>query len=188
MSSSMKKVTTANCKEITFTKDNPDNLKKVLACHKNILICGIKGAGKITNTVSALRDKRNVYYIGNPVDYEGKRRQGSFEKYLKYIHALKKDINIIGEIPALFEFSDRIVLIIDEIFGRSDSELEQISRLFDMENIQVIQIVGCLKNMGKLIDKIDIIVELHHDGAFIIDKELGKAICEIFWRKQPRLY
>jgi hypothetical protein len=186
--STVKKGVSDSCKEITFSKNNPDNLKKVLACYKNILICGIKGVGKITNTVAAIMDKSNVYYIGNPVDYEGKRRQGSYEKYLKYILTLKKDINIISDVPALFKIKDRIILIIDEIYGRSDSQLEQISRLFEMENIQIIQIVGCLKNMGKLIAKIDVIVELHHDGAFIIDKELGKAICEIFWRKQPKLY
>jgi len=34
-----------------------------------------------------------------------------------------------------------------------------------------------------LINKIDVIVELHNDGAFIIDKELGRSICAIFGKK-----
>ena len=52
-----------------------------------------------------------------------------------------------------------------------------------MDNIQVIQIVGCMKNMGRLIDKIDIIIDMHHNGAFIVDKGLAKAICRIFGPK-----
>lgn len=178
----MKKVIKELTKDIIFTKDNADNIRKVVGIYKNVLVCGIKGVGKITNTVTAVKDNTNVYYIGNPFDYEGKRRPGSYEKYLKYISSLKEDIKIVEDINRLFRVRSDIILIIDEIYGRSDAQLEQISRLFDVENIRIIQIVGCMKNMGGLIDKIDIIVELHHDWAFIIDKELGKAICNIFGR------
>lgn len=171
------------CKKIIFTKDNPDNLKKVVECSKNVLVCGVKGVGKITNTVQAVRENTNVYYIGNRVDYEGKTRPGSFEKYLTYILALKKDIHIVNNLDELFALKNSIILIIDEIYGRSEAQLAQIDRLLDMENIRIIQIVGCMKYMGSLIDKIDAIVELHLDGAFMIDKELGKAICEILGKK-----
>ena len=179
----MKKEASEVCKDMVFTNDNVSNLKKVLGCHKNILICGIKGVGKITNTVKAVKGNSNVYYIGNPVDFEGKRRPGSYEKYLEYILSLKKDIKIVDDISKLFTIKEKIVLIIDEIYGRSDTHLEQIGHLLDMENIQIIQIVGCMKNMGRLITKIDVIVELHLDTAFIVDNELAKAICTIFSRK-----
>jgi hypothetical protein len=170
-------------KKITFTKDNPDNIKQVIECYKNVLVCGVKGVGKISNTVQAVRENTNVYYIGNLVDYEGKTRPGSYQKYLSYILSLKKDIHIADNMDALLAVKDDILLIIDEIYGRSEAQLAQIDRLLDMRNIRIIQIVGCMKYMGSLIDKIDAIVELHLDGAFMIDKELGKAICEILGKK-----
>ena len=168
---------------IAFTSDNAENMKKVISGYKNILVCGIKGVGKITNTVQAVQDKTNVYYTGNPVDFEGKSRPGSYDKYLKYIMSLKKDIQMVDDINTLFDLKDKIILIIDEIYGRSEEQLKDISRLYAMENIQVLQIVGCMKSMGHLINKIDVIVELHGDGAFIVDNELGKAICGIFAKK-----
>jgi hypothetical protein len=178
-----KAVLSEQCREIVFTSDNAGNMKKIIDCYKNILVCGIKGVGKITNTVQALQDKPNVYYTGNPVDFEGKLRPGSYEKYLKYIITLKKDITQVNDINTLLTLKDKIVLIIDEIYGRSQEQLAHISRLYDMENIQILQIVGCMKSMGTLIDKVDVIVELHNDGAFIVDNELGKAICRIFGKK-----
>ncbi len=171
------------CKKITLTGNNPENIKKLIECYKNVLVCGVKGVGKITNTVQAVRKNTNVYYIGNRVDYEGKTRPGSFEKYLAYILALKKDLHIAANLDELAALKDDIILIIDEIYGRSEAQLAQISVLLDMKNIRIIQIVGCMKYMGALIDKIDAIVELHLDGAFMIDKELGKAICEILGKK-----
>lgn len=170
--------------DLAFTGDNPENIRKAIEKHKNILICGIKGVGKITNTITAVKNNTNVYYIGNPFDYEGKRRPGSYEKYLKYIASLKNDITIVADLKELFDIKDEIILIIDEIYGRSEEELRKISRIFDTENIRVVQIVGCMKNMRELIQKIDLIVELHPDGAFFIDKELAVAICRIYGNKQ----
>jgi hypothetical protein len=178
-----KEINETSAEHITFTADNPANIRKALDRYKNVLVCGIKGMGKITNTVTALKDNTNVYYVGNPYDYEGKRRPGSYEKYLNYISSLKEDIKIVDHIDDLFRIRDEIILIIDEIYGRREEQLEKIRRIFDIGNIRVIQIVGCLKNMGGLIDKIDLIVELHPDGAFIIDKDLGRAICRIFGKK-----
>ncbi|MBI5640083.1 MAG: hypothetical protein HZA17_06650 [Nitrospirae bacterium] len=184
----MKKTQKDSAEDIVFTADNAENIREALACCKNILVCGIKGVGKITNTVTAVKDNTNVYYIGNPFDYEGKRRPGSYEKYLKYILSLKNDIKIIEDIERLFKIREDIILIIDEIFGRSEAQLGQIGRLFDAENIKVVQIVGCMKTMGDLIDKCDIIIELHPDGAFTVDKELGKAICRIFGKTDKPLF
>jgi len=179
----MKDNSKEGCRNIIFAKDNVENIRKAIGCCKNVLICGIEGVGKITNTVMAVKDNNNVYYSGNPLDYEGKLRPGSYEKYLKYILSLKKDIRTVEDLNELLNTKDDIILIIDEIYGRNNTHLEQISRLFDMENIRVIQIVGCMKNMGSLIDKIDMIVELHLDSAFIVDKELAQAICRIFGKK-----
>ncbi|MDH4232105.1 MAG: hypothetical protein OEW04_08760 [Nitrospirota bacterium] len=179
----MKKALKGPSHSIVFTGDNVDNMKKVIGSYKNILVCGVKGVGKITNTVQALQDNTNVYYSGNPVDFEGKSRPGSYEKYLKYILNLKKDITRVNHLSSLFTEKNRIILIIDEIYGRSEEQLAEISRLYDMENIQILQIVGCMKSMGPLIEKIDVIVELHNDGAFIVDNELGRVICAIFGKK-----
>jgi hypothetical protein len=179
----LKKEETESSRKIVFTKDNPGNIRSVIECCKNIVICGVKGVGKITNTIQAVKDNTNIYYIGNPVDFEGKKRPGSYDRYLNYIMSLKKDLNMVKGIQTLFKIRQKIILIIDEIYGRSEVQLEQIDKLLDMENIQVIQIVGCMKNMGNLIDKVDIIVDMHHNGAFIVDKELAKAICRIFGPK-----
>lgn len=179
----MKKEAKAGFSDLVFTSDNSENIRRVMGLYKNVVICGIKGVGKITRTVAAVTDNTNVYYVGNPLDYEGKRRPGSYEKYLSYIHSLKDDITIVEDIARLFKISSNIIVIVDEIYGRSETQLERISRLMDMENIQIFQIVGCLKNMGWLIGKADIILELHHDGAFVVDKEIARAICEIFGRK-----
>jgi hypothetical protein len=171
------------CKPVVFTADNAENMKAVISCYKNILVCGIKGVGKITNTVQALQDRTNVYYIGNPVDFEGKSRPGSYLKYLQYIMTLKKDIYRTDDISSLHGIRKKIILIIDEIYGRNEKQLNEISRLYDEQNIQILQIVGCMKSMGSLINKVDVIVELHNDGAFLVDLDLGKAICGIFARK-----
>jgi hypothetical protein len=179
----MKKTVPDQCSNVVFTSDNVENMKAVIRCHKNILVCGVKGVGKITNTVQAVQGETNVYYVGNPVDFEGKSRPGSYEKYLKYITSLKRDVTRIDDIHTLFGLKHKIILIIDEIYGRSPEQLNDISRLYDMQNIQILQIVGCMKSMGTLIDKVDVIVELHNDGAFIVDNALGKAICAIFGKK-----
>lgn len=179
----MKKAVKESFRDLVLTADSPSNIRLLLGNYKNILVCGIKGVGKITNTVTAVKEKTNVCYLGNPVDFEGRRRPGSYDKYLKYILSLKADMRVVDDIGSLLGIKDKIILIIDEIYGRSESQLEQISRLFDAEDIQVVQIVGCLKNMGDLINKIDVIIELHPDGAFLIDKELCLAICRIFGKK-----
>ena len=94
-------------KEIIFTGDNPSNVKKAVTSYKNVLICGVKGVGKITNTIPALEHNNNVYYLGNPVDYEGKLRPGSYGKYLNYILSLKNDLKTVTDITKLFSVRHR---------------------------------------------------------------------------------
>ncbi len=181
----MKKENTEQQIQDTFTADNIDNIRKAIAHGKNILICGVEGVGKITNTVQAVKNATNVYYLGNPLDYEGKMRPGSYEKYLTYINSLKRDIKIIEDIEGFLTITQPVVLIIDEVYGRSPDEYAQISRLMDMKNVQIIQITGCIKNMKRLIDKVDFILELHVEGAFSVEKDLAQAICRILGKEKP---
>jgi len=167
-----------SAKILTFTADHPENIRKAMAVHKNVLICGIKGVGKITNTIKAVRENTNVCYVGNPVDFEGKRRPGSLEKYLNFILQHKRDITVVDDMETLFGIKDEIILIVDEIYGRSWEQLSQIGRLMEMPNIRVVQIVGCLKYMGGLITKVDIVLQLHPDMAFVIDNDFARTICE----------
>ena len=169
----------------SFTGNNIKNIQKAIAQGKNILICGVEGVGKITNTVQAVKDATNVYYLGNPLDYEGKMRPGSYEKYLTYINSLKRDIKIIEDIEGFLTITHPVILIIDEVYGRNEAEFGQISRLLDMKNMKIVQIAGCIKNMKHLIDKMDLILELHIEGAFSVDKDLAQAICRILGKEKP---
>jgi hypothetical protein len=182
----MKKRAKESPQDIVLTEDNVSNMKKVMDIYKNVLVCGIKGVGKITNTVAAVKDNANVYYVGNPVDHEGKTRPGSYEKYLKYIRSLKKDIHIVRDIESLFKSKNEITVIVDEIYGRSEAEYQKIGTLLDMQNVQGAQIVGCLKYMGSLIDKIDIVVVLEHSGAFTIGKTFAQSVSGILGREHTR--
>ncbi|MGC2061624.1 MAG: hypothetical protein WA610_01505 [Thermodesulfovibrionales bacterium] len=170
---------------ILFTPDNPGNILKAMGNNKNVLIRGIQGVGKITNTMKAVRDNPNVYYMGNPVDYEGKRRPGSYEKYQQYIRSLKPGLTLVDDVSSLFGITSTIILIIDEIYGRSAEQMNQITRLLDMPNVRVVQIVGCMKYMGRLIEKMNIIIDLHHDTAFTVDKALAVAVCNTLGKKDP---
>jgi len=112
-------------------------------------------------------------------------RPGSYEKYLRYIHSLKKDIRIIEDIEGLFLINDPVILIVDEVYGRNEAEFGQIGRLLDMQSMKIVQITGCIKNMKHLIDKMDLILELHLEGAFSVDKDLAQAICRILGKEKP---
>ncbi len=178
----MKKGRKERSSGLVLTDDNVSNMRQVIDQYKNVLVCGMVGVGKIINTVSALQEYSDVFYIGNPVDYEGKQRPGSYEKYLAYITSLKKDLKVVDAMDDLFSVTGSIFVVIDEIYGRSKKQFEQIGGLLDMQNIRCIQIVGCVKYMRELINKIDIIVVLEQSGAFTIDKEFGKAICKVLGR------
>ena len=181
----MKKPKDKTPEQITFGSDNVENIRTAIGQCKNVLICGVEGVGKISNTVKAVKDNTNVYYLGNPVDYEGKMRPGSYEKYLRYIHSLKKDIRIIEDIEGLFPITDPVILIIDEVYGRNEAEFGQIGRLLDIQSMKIVQITGCIKNMKHLIDKMDLVLELHLEGAFSVDKDLAQAICRILGKEKP---
>jgi hypothetical protein len=69
--------------------------------------------------------------------------------------------------------------LIDEIYGRSAEQYRKIYEILDTEGLKVILIAGCLKNIGKIIEKFDIILMLIHDGIFLLDKDFVMKICKI---------
>jgi hypothetical protein len=153
------------------------DLREIIGKNKNTLISGEVGVGKITNTLEALRDRDNVYYIGNPVDYVGKPRPKGYNKYIGHITSLKKDMQIITNEKEIlsFDFSSLSekggILLIDEIYGRSIEQYQKILSLLDREYLKIILIAGCLKNVGRIIGKFDMILMIIHDGVLILDKE-----------------
>lgn len=169
--------------DIAFTANNTENMRKIIDRYKNILVCGIQGAGKIRYAVKALKDDPDVYYIGNPVDHEGKSRPGSYAKYVKHFLTIKKDLNMVGDIDDLLARDSAFTVIIDEIYDRSSLQIKQISSLFEKENAKCIQIVGCMKYMRDLIYMIDFIMVLEPDGAFTVDKEFAQTVCKVLSKK-----
>ena len=74
-----------------------------------------------------------------------------------------------------------------EEWGKLLGDVPAASAILDrfLHHAQIIQITGCIKNMKRLIDKIDFILELHVEGAFSVEKDLAKAICRILGKEKP---
>lgn len=161
------------------------DLREIIKEHKNIVISGEVGVGKITNTLEALRARANVYYIGNPVDYVGKPRPKGYEKYINYIMSLKKDMQIVTSEQEILSFNfsslseKGAILVIDEIYGRSVEQYRKILNILDIENLKIILIAGCLKNVGRIIREFDAILMIIHDGVLSLDKEFVMKICAL---------
>ncbi|MCL5238721.1 MAG: hypothetical protein M1353_12930 [Nitrospirae bacterium] len=160
-------------------------MREVLKKYKNIVICGEEGVGKITSTLEAVQNEANVYYIGNPVDYIGKPRPKGYDKYINYIMSLKNDMRIVAdenEILSLdfpFLSESEAILVIDEIYGRSDEQCRKISEILTIKGVKVFLIAGCLKNAGRVIHGIDTVLMLTKDGVLLFDKEFAVQICTI---------
>ena len=166
-------------------EDVVQELRETIGRYKNIVISGEVGVGKITKTLEALRETGNVYYIGNPVDYVGMPRPKGYEKYIHYIVSLKSDMRILMEEREVLSFDfaslpeKGAIVLVDEIYGRTAEQYERISRILDIEGIKVIIVAGCLKNVGKIIRKIDIAVMLIHDGILLLDRDFVVKICTV---------
>lgn len=160
-------------------------IKEIIRSHKNIVISGEVGVGKITNTLEALQEADNVYYIGNPVDYVGKPRPKGYDKYIDYITSLKRNMRVITEERHILSCdvssmaAEEAVLVIDEIYGRSAEQYKKISEILGTEKVKVLLIAGCIKNVGRIIEKFDAIVMLLSDGTLLLDPEFMKKICLI---------
>ncbi|HEX8949538.1 MAG TPA: hypothetical protein VF790_11280 [Dissulfurispiraceae bacterium] len=160
-------------------------IREVLKGFKSVVISGEEGVGKITNTLGALQSASDVYYIGNPVDYVGKPRPKGYDRYINYITSLKNDMHIIADEGELLAFDasslpgKKTVLVIDEIFGRSEAQYKKIIAILNEEDVKVLLITGCLKNVGRIIHHIETVLMLTKDGALQFDKEFAQQICSI---------
>jgi hypothetical protein len=160
-------------------------IREISARFKNMVVSGEEGVGKITNTLGALSSAGNVYYVGNPVDYVGKPRPKGYDKYINYITSLKKDMRIIAEeeeilsLSSLFPPDREAVLVIDEIFGRSNEQYEVLIDILSRTTIKVFLITGCLKNIGRIVHSIDAVLMLTKDGVLLFDKEFAQKVCTI---------
>ncbi|MFO0753670.1 MAG: hypothetical protein U0411_10160 [Thermodesulfovibrionales bacterium] len=160
-------------------------IREIIRQYKNIAVSGEEGVGKVTNTLEALQDAAHVYYIGNPVDYIGKPRAKGYDKYIHYIMSLKKDMHIIADEQDIVAFDPSplagkdAVLVVDEIYGRSDRQYEKILEILGTEGIKVFIIAGCLKNMSRIVDQIDIVLMLTKDGGLVVESEFIRKVCMI---------
>ncbi len=160
-------------------------IREVLKGYKSVVISGEEGVGKITNTLGALQNAADVYYIGNPVDYVGKPRPKGYDRYINYINSLKSDMHIIAGEEELLAFDTssfsgkKAVLVIDEIFGRSEAQYSKIINILNTKGVRVLLITGCLKNVGRIIYHIETVLMLTKDGALQFDKEFAQQICSI---------
>ncbi|HSB51066.1 MAG TPA: hypothetical protein VLD40_00275, partial [Dissulfurispiraceae bacterium] len=80
------------------------HLGEVLLGFKNVVVSGNEGVGKLKYTLAAFESEKNLYYIGNPFDYEGKARPQGYDEYVRQVKALKADMHVIikeGDILSL---------------------------------------------------------------------------------------
>ncbi|MEW5743946.1 MAG: hypothetical protein AB1805_00710 [Nitrospirota bacterium] len=160
-------------------------IREISTRYKSMVVSGEEGVGKITNTLSALRNNDHVYYIGNPVDYIGKPRPKGYDKYINYITTLKHDMTIMAEeseilaLPSLLPSDREATLIIDEVFGRSEAQYDTLSELLGRDPVKAFLITGCLKNIGRLVHHIDAVLMLTQDGVLVFDKEFARQVCAV---------
>lgn len=158
-------------------------IRQVIDSNKNTIVSGEEGVGKIRHTVAALQEKNDVYYIGNPFDYEGKRRPQGYEKYVQEIMSLKRDMYVIAnEIEILSINPSSLtgtppILVVDEIYGRSPRQCDKLVQLLDNQNVKVVMITGCLKNAGKVIEYFDAAIMLTNDGLLQIERDFFIKLC-----------
>lgn len=152
---------------------------------KNMVVSGEEGVGKITHTVAALEHDPHVYYVGNPVDYVGKPRPKGYDEYISYIASLKGDMHILADeknilaLPAQLPSDRESILIIDEVFDRSEAQYDTIIELLNRERVKTYLITGCLKNIGRLVHHIDAVLMLTKDGVLVFNKEFAAKVCAI---------
>jgi len=159
-------------------------ISRAVARYKNIVICGIQGVGKLTNTIKAVKGRLNVYLIENTFDFDGKTKAKGYERYINYLKSLKEDLiifdSMFSETGIAFSQSneDRII-IIDGIFGRSPKEIEAISGFFENYDVRVILIDRCIRYLEDMLNRFEIVIELTHDGAVLMPIETALEICRV---------
>lgn len=144
--------------------------------HKNTVITGEVGVGKITKTIEALLKNKGVCYVGNPFDYVGQMRPQGYEQYLRDVVSVKEDISVISMEHEILTMdpsglaAEGAIIVVDEVFGRTAKQCQKIMELLITGNLKVVVITGCLKNLGNMIKFFDVGILLTKDGSVLIDK------------------
>lgn len=161
------------------------DIHQAISRFRSIVVCGEEGAGKLTNTLTALQSTDNVYYIGNPVDYEGKWRPKGYVNYISFVMTLKRDMYIIANEIEILSIDPQnlhgkdAVVVIDEVFGRGQKQIDKLTDILSLEDVRVVLITGCLKNIGPLVSQIEAGVMITGNGTLPIEGDFLKKICSL---------
>jgi hypothetical protein len=165
-------------------------LVAVLTTYKNVVVSGEEGVGKLRYTLAALKSEQNLYYIGNPFDYEGKTRAQGYDEYVRQVRSLHTGMQVVlRESDILSLDVSKIsgtgaVMVIDEMYGRCPTQCEKLLGIFLNDTIRVAVITGCLRNVGVGCDSLDRGVLLTEAGLFEIEQTFLKKMCG-FLRPEP---
>lgn len=167
----------------TYNDSVLTEFRNTLAQHKTIVITGDEGVGKIVHSLAALNEMPNVYFIGNPIDYRGQMRPGGYDQYLDHIRPLKADLTIIATEPGILELSpaslaaSSAILLVDEVYGRSDAQRAKLYELISSEGIKTVIVTGCMKNLHGLIELVEAGLMLTGRSALFIEGDYIKQLC-----------
>jgi len=165
--------------------------RNTLAQYKTIVVTGDEGVGKIVFSLAAMKDLPNVFYIGNPLDFRGQSRPGGYEQYLDHIKPLKPDLSIVAtETDTLSLKPEQLtdshaILLIDEVYGRSETQRAKLYELIGTEGIKTVIVTGCMKNLHNLISLVDAGLMLTGRSALFIEGDYIKKLCP---HLQPELF
>lgn len=157
--------------------------RNTLAEYKTIVVTGDEGVGKIVFSLAAMKDLPNVLYIGNPLDFRGQSRPGGYEQYLDHIKPLKPDLSIVAtETDTLSLKPEQLtdshaILLIDEVYGRSETQRAKLYELIGTEGIKTVIVTGCMKNLHNLISLVDAGLMLTGRSALFIEEDYIKKLC-----------
>ncbi|MFQ3574395.1 MAG: hypothetical protein SNJ53_07170 [Thermodesulfovibrionales bacterium] len=159
-------------------------ISRALARYKNIIICGIQGVGKLTNTIKAVKDWRYVCLIENTFDFDGKTKAKGYDKYINYLLSLKGDLVIVDSLMSeqgreFSESKEDRILLVDGVFGRKEDEIKAISSFFENYDVRVILIDRCIRYLEDYLESFEIVLELTHDGAVILPINSALEICKV---------
>lgn len=157
--------------------------RNTLAQYKTIVVTGDEGVGKIVFSLAAMKDMPNVLYIGNPLDFRGQSRPGGYEQYLDHIKPLKPDLSIVAtETDTLSLKPEQLIdshaiLLIDEVYGRSETQRAKLYELIGTEGIKTVIVTGCMKNLHNLVSLVDAGLMLTGRSALFIEGDYIKKLC-----------
>lgn len=157
--------------------------RDTLAANKTIVVTGDEGVGKITHSLNALSDMANIYFFGNPLDYRGHTRPGGYEQYLDHIRQLKPDLTIIAAEKEMLDVSPEAlasrnaILLIDEVYGRSDAQRAKLVELTGTDGVKTVVITGCMKNLHTLVELVDAGLLLTGRSTIAIEGDYIRKIC-----------